>query len=288
MNGHRDSIPLIQARVVEQQSHPGEQWLMRLHAPACAERATPGSFVHLTVDPQRPMRRPLSIMRAAPEQGWIDILYKVVGEGTRLLSERRDGDEISLLGPIGNGFQLHPQRTRPLLLGGGVGMPPMLFLADQLRRQKNYQPLVLLASEVPFPFQPMPSQIMIPELPGEVIAAMPLLEDWRIPSRLASQQGYAGCYQGWITDLARHWLGALDADILAQVELFACGPTPMLQACAALARDYSLPCQLSLEEYMACAVGGCAGCVVPVRIDGETQMKRVCVDGPVFPAEQVF
>jgi dihydroorotate dehydrogenase electron transfer subunit len=115
-----------------------------------------------------------------------------------------------------------------------------------------------------------------------------LLEDWGIPNRLASLQGYPGCYEGYITDLARTWLNALTDNQREQVEIFSCGPHPMLEAVAVLAREYGLPCQVSLEEYMACAVGGCAGCVVQVNTDAGPAMKRVCVDGPVFDAYAVF
>ncbi len=109
-----------------------------------------------------------------------------------------------------------------------------------------------------------------------------------MPSRLATRSGYAGCYDGFVTDLARAWLGARGREQLAEIELFACGPTPMLAATARLAREFALPCQVALEEFMACAVGGCAGCTVAVRTAQGTAMKRVCVDGPVFDAAAVF
>jgi dihydroorotate dehydrogenase electron transfer subunit len=167
-------------------------------------------------------------------------------------------------------------------------MPPMIFLAEHLKQLSGFKPLVLLGSEVPFPFQHQPSRIMLPGIPDGVIGSMPLLEDWGVPSRLASLQGYAGCYNGYITDLARTWLDALTDEQREQVEIFSCGPHPMLEAVAKLAREYSLPCQVSLEEYMACAVGGCAGCVVQVTTVAGPAMKRVCVDGPVFDAYSVF
>jgi dihydroorotate dehydrogenase electron transfer subunit len=88
--------------------------------------------------------------------------------------------------------------------------------------------------------------------------------------------------------LARCWLSTLDADTLGKVEVFTCGPTPMLRAVAALAREFGVACQVSLEEYMACAVGGCAGCTVEVQTESGPAMKRVCVDGPVFDAYTVF
>jgi dihydroorotate dehydrogenase electron transfer subunit len=117
---------------------------------------------------------------------------------------------------------------------------------------------------------------------------MPLLEDWGIASRLTSTRGYPGCYEGYVTDLARLYLDALSDTQRQEVEIFSCGPHPMLAAVAQLAKDYSLPCQVSLEEFMACAVGGCAGCTVKVLTPQGPAMKRVCVDGPVFDAYQVF
>lgn len=284
----RSSIALEEAEILSHQAYAGDQYLLRVQAPVCAGAARAGQFAHLSCHPLLAMRRPLSIMRVDPAAGWVEFLYKALGQGTRLLAERVAGETLSLLGPIGEPFRPSPERPRALLLGGGVGMPPMVFLASRLREQPDCQPLVLLGSEVPFPFQAQPSQIMVPGIPDGVIATMPLLEDWGIPTRLASLQGYPGCHDGYITDLARHWLDALSEAERAKVELFSCGPHPMLEAVAALARAYDLPCQVSLEEYMACAVGGCAGCVVQVQTEQGPAMKRVCVDGPVFDAYRVF
>ncbi|MGH8373412.1 MAG: dihydroorotate dehydrogenase electron transfer subunit [Gammaproteobacteria bacterium] len=287
---HRNTIFLEDAEVLAQDAFPGDQYVLRLHAPQCAAKALPGSFIHLTCDAALPMRRPMSIMRVSGDEGWVECLYKVVGEGSRLLAQRRRGDKLSCLGPIGQPFILHPGRPRPLLIGGGVGIPPMVFVADALRhdRRATWKPLVLMGSEVPFPFQSRPSTILVPGMPDGVIGCMPLMEDWDIPSRLASLQGYAGCHEGYVTDLARHWLGTLDKTTLAEVEIFACGPTPMLKAVALLAQQFGIPSQVSLEEFMACAVGGCAGCTVEVRTPDGPAMKRVCVDGPVFDGASVF
>ena len=116
---------------------------------------------------------------------------------------------------------------------------------------------------------------------------MPLLEDWGIPSRLTSLQGYDGCFDGYVTDLAGQWLGSLSDEERSRVSVFSCGPTVMLRAVAELAARYDLPCQVSLEEFMACAVGGCAGCTVLVNTADGQAMKRVCVDGPVFEASTI-
>lgn len=291
---HRGSICLEEGRVLGQHAFPAEQYVLRVEAPRCAARAQPGSFVHLTVDDDIPMRRPLSIMRADAREGWIDILYKVVGPGLAALARRRTGDRLSVLGPIGVGFTAHPERPRPLLIGGGVGIPPMVFLAEALAAQASiagappWRPLVLMGSEVPFPFDARPSTLLVPGMPDGVIASMPLLEQLGVPSRLASRSGFPGCFDGFVTELGATWLASLDAAALAEIEIFACGPTPMLAATARLAAGFGLPCQVSLEEFMACAVGGCAGCAVPVRTAAGPAMKRVCVDGPVFDAYAVF
>ncbi len=285
---HPDTIVIEDAKILAHQSYPARQYVMRMRAPKCALRAKPGNFVHLQCNPLLPMRRPFSIMRAAPEQAWIEVLYKGVGTGTNLLSERSVGETISLLGPIGNHFEVDQRRPQALLIGGGVGIPPMIYLADTLRRNGISKPLVLMGSEVPFPFQPRPSQILVPQLPQGVIAAMPLLDDWGIPSRLASLKGYSGCFHGYVTDLARSWLEKQSQTVRREIEIFACGPHAMLAAVSALAREHELPCQVSLEEFMACAVGGCAGCAVLIKSPSGPAMKRVCVDGPVFTAASVF
>ena len=285
---HRETLFLENAKILSHDHLAGDQHLLRVHAPECAAHTRAGTFAHIQCGPELPLRRPISIMRASASEGWVDFLYKALGRGTKLLASRQVGERISVLGPIGRPFEVHPEHRRPLLIGGGVGMPPMVALADELRSHKAYKPMVILGSEVPFPFASQPSQILIPALPNEVIATMPLLDGWGIPCRLASQQGYPGCHKGFVTDLARLWLEALDENERRQVEIFSCGPHPMLEAVAELAAEFNLPCQVSLEEFMACGVGGCAGCVTPVAHDGEVTMKRVCVDGPVFDAAEVF
>src|SRR6516165_5117848 len=135
MSSTRGSIFLEQVRVISQLAYDAEQFVLRLAAPKCAAHAEPGSFVHITCDASIPMRRPLSIMRAAPGEGWIELLYKVVGAGLHALAARKAGDEVSVLGPIGRPFAAHSGRPRTLLLGGGVGIPPMVFLAERLAAQ---------------------------------------------------------------------------------------------------------------------------------------------------------
>jgi len=285
----RNTLHLEQAELLEHTAFAGDQYYMRLQAPLTASRAQPGSFIHMQCDTELPMRRPMSIMRVDKKAGWIDLLYKAHGIGTTLLSTRKVGERIDLIGPIGVPFKLDQYKKYPLLIGGGVGIPPMVFLAEHIKNTtKDIKPFVIMGSEVPFPFNAKPSHIMLDGLPEGVIASMPLLEDWGIPSRLSSLQGYSGCHDGFVTDLASHWLDSLDKKTLNEVEILSCGPTPMLKAVSQMAHRYGLACQVSLEEYMACAVGGCAGCTVLVETEQGPSMKRVCVDGPVFEAASVF
>ena len=283
---NRDTIFVQDGEVISIDAFPGEQFIMRIRAPKCAAAAQPGNFVHITCDDSLPMRRPLSIMRVGDD--WIEILYKIVGHGLRLLSKKKSGDFVSVLGPIGQPFRMSRDRPNTLLIGGGVGIPPMVYIADWLRLDKNnWNPFAILGSEIPFPFELQASSLVVEGVGDDVNSTMPLLESWGIPARLTSLQGYEGCHNGYVTDLADQWLSALSKDDLARVEVFACGPTPMLKAVADLTARYDLPCQVSLEEFMACAVGGCAGCTVKINTPNGEAMKRVCVDGPVFDARTV-
>ena len=283
---HRGTIHCIDARVIEQQAWPGNQFILRLHAPDCARAATPGTFVHVRCNPDIPMRRPLSIMRVDASEGWIEVLYKVLGPGLAALSRAEPGDIVNLLGPIGRGFRPDPARPQAVLIGGGVGIPPLVFLAGALAPRPAA--VAFLGSESPFPFAQETAELPVAGMPATASACMPILEEMGIASRLASNAGLPGCYPGYVSDLARSWLETRSTDEHAAMTIYACGPTPMLRAVHQLAVSFRLPSQLCVEEFMACAVGGCAGCVVPVMVDGKRQMKRVCVDGPVFDGAAIY
>ena len=284
----RNTIYMEEAIVVSQKSFAGDQHILRVYAPKCASDATPGSFVHLTCDKTISMRRPLSIMRTNKEKGWIDFLYKPVGAGLTSLKYRIKGDTLSMLGPIGNGFKPDPNRPLILAIGGGVGIPPMIFLAESLLKNDRFKVLVLMGSEVPFPFDLSDAVISVPGMPPSSTHSFDLLEGWGIPSRAASKANYEGCFNGFVPELASIWLKNLSVDERKKVQLMGCGPTAMLRATADLAKDFDLPCQLALEEFMACGVGGCAGCTVLLNTAEGPTMKRVCVDGPVFDAYQLY
>ena len=285
---NRGSVFLEDARILVQRAWPGEQFVLRVQAPKAARKAKPGTFAHIACDPSVPMRRPLSIMRAAPAEGWLEFLYKPKGHGLEMLGLRQPGEVLSVLAPIGHGFTVDPKRPRLLALGGGVGIPPMIFLAEQVRSERRLRPLVLMGSEVPFPFELVESKLSMAGVGKTATHAVALLEQWGVPSRLASNAGLTGAHRGYITDLAREALQAMSESERAESQVFACGPTPMLKAVAKLARDFDLPCQIALEEYMACGIGGCAGCTVLLQTPDGPAMKRVCVDGPVFDARHVY
>ena len=282
---HRQKIKICDGKILTTQSFEGQQHVMRVHCPEIAACSKPGNFVHIKCSKELSMRRPMSIMRVSLRDGWIEFLFKTVGKGTDLLTKQEVGAIISILGPIGVPFKLSGYKKKPILIGGGVGIPPMIYLAEHMKKHTDIKPLVLMGSEVPFPFPLKPSQIMTGRVPNDTIAAMPLLEDWGICSRLASNQGYAGCYDGFITDLAK--FAILSSSEKNDIELFACGPTAMLKVVQLMASEFDLSCQISLEEHMACAVGGCAGCVVEINTPAGMGMQRVCVDGPIFEAENV-
>lgn len=284
----RATVTLESAEILDQQAFAGRQFILRVRAPNAARRAAPGMFAHITCDPAVPLRRPLSIMRANASEGWLEFLYKPKGAGLEKLSTHRAGEALSLLAPIGRSFEPSPGRPRLLALGGGVGIPPMIFLADEFRARPEHKLLVLMGSEVPFPFELVASRLEVAGVAGDATHAVALLERWGVTSRLASNAGLPGCQRGYVTDLARGWLQALSSSARTEVQVFGCGPTPMLAAVAKLARDFDLPCQLALEEFMACGIGGCAGCNVLVHTAGGPAMKRVCVDGPIFDAREIY
>jgi len=271
------------AEVRAQSAHEAGQQLLRLHAPEVAANAKPGQFVHLRVDEELPLRRPFSILRADPNTGTIDLYYRIVGRGTALLARRKRGDRLRLLGPIGRPFALHRGNIH-LLLGGGVGLPPVFFAAHWLAAMQE-EAVLFVGAEHPLPFPTRPSRFLLAGVQSGAILALEEIEALGIACRIASRAGLFGCYEGFVTELAEEWLASLTPEARERVVILACGPEPMLQATARLARALQIPAQLALEARMACAIGGCAGCVVATIEEGKRRFRRVCVDGPVFPAE---
>jgi len=244
-----------------------DHYRMRLKSPVAARRARPGQFVHLRCGEDSLyyplLRRPISLLDVDPAAGTLDLVYKVMGLGTRALAEIPAGSRVDFIGPLGRPFSLPPPGRKAVLVGGGVGIPPLVLLAKWLLKRK-VETVALLGARTK----------------DWVICR----EDFRklgVPVRAATDDGTLG-FRGSVVDLA----ASAGSDSI----FYICGPTPMMAAAAALARRRRLPAEVSLEERMGCAMGCCMGCVVEVNTEPTTahaRFQRVCTEGPVFSAEAV-
>lgn len=241
---------------------------LRIHAPEIAAEAVPGQFVNVFCrDGSRLLPRPVSLCGFDADRGEIRLVYRIAGSGTEELSRLHPGDEMELLGPLGNGFPL-PETAgrRVLLIGGGIGIPPML------------QTMKALSAAAPT------------ERPAAVTAVLGYRDNTFLKTEFeqtgdtvaATEDGSAGT-QGTVLDAVR--AGGLEADVI-----FACGPKPMLRALKAYAQEKEIACWVSMEERMACGIGACLACVCETAdVDPHTHVHnaRVCRDGPVFEAGEV-
>lgn len=216
------------SRVLARQDYPGDYTLLRV-AVDLAEPIRPGQALWINA-----VRWPA--LYAAPEQGWVDCLQRAAPRLTV-------GEAIHVTGPVGEPFALAAATPRALLLADGEGIAPIAFLARVLRnRQPRVKPFALFELTPPLPFQPQPSRIMTPGLPAAVMAALPLLEDWSIPSRIACPStSQPGCFEGEVIELARGWLEVSQG--VADVTIFACGGAALLDSAWTLADAYRLGCQ---------------------------------------------
>ncbi|MBW1734092.1 MAG: dihydroorotate dehydrogenase electron transfer subunit [Deltaproteobacteria bacterium] len=236
-------------------------FLMGLRSTGIAAEARPGQFVMLRVgqgmDPL--LRRPFSIC-GTREHDLVLILYRVVGRGTGIMSRLGRGERLSVLGPLGRGFDMPGDRARSVLVAGGMGIAPLIFLA----RSAKGKALTLLAG--------FGTSGEIPPL-GELGLG-------GIDLHISTDDGSAG-KKGLVTALLRDLLLELESD---RLEIFACGPLPMLKEVAAMSLKEDIPCQVSLEARMACGLGACQGCATRGASDRAGTYVHVCVDGPVFAA----
>ena len=286
---NKDIIFEEKAEIVDQVKFEADQFVTIVKAEKSSQTAKPGQFAFVECGGDTLLRRPLSYLRSSKEDGTVEFMYKTVGHGLESLSQLKKGDEIKIMGPIGNGFAIPSGKKSAILIGGGVGIPPVLFMGEEIKKINGGIDLVaFFGSEIPFPFETCDSDLVIPGLDFSVNKTIDDMEKLGIPCRLSSQAGYEGCHLGYVTELAKSFIETLSDGEKTETIIYACGPESMLKAVAKLAKDDQLDCVLSLEEYMACAIGGCAGCTVKVLEDGHERMKRVCVDGPVFDAEQLY
>lgn len=223
-----------------------------------AGEARPGQFISVyTKDGSRLLPRPISICEIEKEEGRLRIVYRIAGAGTEEFSHYESGDSIEIMGPLGNGFPTEGENV--FLIGGGIGIPPMLELAKSLNCDK---------------------QIIL----GYRDSHLFLKDEFEAYGQVyvATEDGSAGT-KGNVLNAIREQ--GLTADVM-----YACGPTPMLRALKEYAKENHIRCYISLEERMACGIGACLACVCKSRdVDHHTNVnnKRICKDGPVFLAEEV-
>ncbi len=231
------------------------------------QHARPGQFVtlHLPGNLTPLLRRPFSLHRVRFREEkavGIDILYKVVGGFTEKLSRLSAGDKVDILGPLGNGFTILQNLSTAVLVGGGIGIAPLVFLAETLARTG---------------IRPADSGICLGGRTGEDILCQDDFSAAGFPVRIATDDGSAG-QQGLVTRVMADVIHIRRPDII-----YACGPMPMLRAVADIARNHSIRCELSIETIMACGLGACLGCAVN-KDDASGKYQHVCIDGPVFDA----
>ncbi|MCR5585873.1 MAG: dihydroorotate dehydrogenase electron transfer subunit [Lachnospiraceae bacterium] len=251
---------------------------MVLLAPEVASGAKAGQFVNLYLnDASKLLPRPISICGFDAATGTVRLVFRVVGGGTAELSEMSEGDEIKVLGPLGNGFFEIPEKNA-LLFGGGIGIPPMLGLAKKLHSEgKKVTAILGYRDSDNF-------------LADEFKAFADVI--------IATDDGSVG-FHGNVVDAAKSCFGADESKkpdqnevnaTCSDLHIFACGPLPMLRGVKAFAAEHNAPAQLSMEERMACGVGACLACVCKsseVDHHSNVKNKRVCKDGPVFMAEDI-
>lgn len=257
---------LSKAKVLEINKVSSNCYFLLLEEARLARESLPGQFFHIRIGESLTpfLRRPFSIAGTSPENGTVKIFFQIIGEGTRILSMVQKGDQLDCLGPLGSGFKSQKELNPSVLLAGGIGAAPLLFLAEALLREQKKVFFYYGASSLE---QIIPVKSFFPS-EAEVY--------------LATEDGSAG-YRGFVTEAFQE---ALDKG-LKPAEIFACGPRPMLQKLAEKNRDWKVPMQISLEERMACGIGACQGCAVKVQGKGETRCRLVCRDGPVFNWDEV-
>lgn len=245
-------------------------------APEIGERVRPGQFVNIRCGDNRAsiLRRPFSVYRVHKRGGWastIEIVFDILGPGTKYLSELRAHSMVDLIGPLGRGFALPKRRAHCLLVGGGIGAAPMFFLADELRNDGHRVDVILGARQ---------SGLLLNQIDARRLASV---------CRLTTEDGSAGD-KGRVTDILIETIEKCQTEVI-----YTCGPHPMLEAVSRIAVQQKIPVQVAVEELMACGYGVCMTCVMPMRrpprgketAEEAVVYARSCTDGPVFNGAHV-
>jgi dihydroorotate dehydrogenase electron transfer subunit len=263
-------IKQISASILKKEKLTERIFLLTLSSPFIAKNGKPGNFIHLKVSKTTVplLRRAFSLHKTNSEKGEIEVLFKIIGLGTKILSEKKKGEVLDLIGPLGNCFSLPAQNQKVMLVAGGMGLAPIWFLLNELLEKKN-----LKKDDITF-FQGAKSK-------SEILYSKEL-NFLGVRHLISTEDGSLG-YKGLVTDLL-----VKEVKIKDKVKIYACGPSGMMTFISHLSRKANLDCEFSLETHIPCGVGACGGCVVKIKKDKEFEYKKVCSDGPVFDAKEVY
>lgn len=248
-------------KIIKKQALAKDIFSFTVHCPECAELAQCGQFVHIRAEGFT-LRRPISICEIDRQSGTLRFVFVIKGHGTQAIARLNEGDMIDMIAPLGNGFTVSdaPAGKRVIVVGGGIGVPPMLETA------KSCTNVTAILG-----FRSYGNIILADEFKEKCDNVIVCTDDGSVGEK------------GLVTaPLARE----LEKGDVGAV--FACGPLRMLQAVADTANQYGVFCEISLEERMGCGVGACVGCVARIERNGEEKLLRVCKEGPVFNAEEVL
>ncbi|MGB8658092.1 MAG: dihydroorotate dehydrogenase electron transfer subunit [Candidatus Zixiibacteriota bacterium] len=261
-------ISLFSSPVLSKENLQERIFKLTLFSPLVSKKARPGSFIHLKVgsDHFPLLRRAFSIHDVNVEQKSFDILFKVVGTGTDLLSKVAPGDTLSILGPIGNSFALPPKGKEIVLVAGGMGVAPLWFFLKRLKSR----------------FRPERLTFFLGARTKKELLYVEKIRSAKVRLTITTDDGSLG-RRGRVTEVFDQGLSKRNL-YHRNLAVYSCGPHMMLRRMSEIAKTHDLFCQVSLETHMPCGVGACWGCVVRLT-DGTYQ--RVCVDGPVFDAREV-
>ncbi len=246
--------------ILEKKTLAKEMYSFVILCPEVAEAAQHGQFVHIRIG-SFTLRRPISICEIDKAKGTLRIVFEVRGKGTEEIAKLNKGDLIDMLAPLGHGFTVNPDAKKVICIGGGIGTPPMLPLAQTYGEK---------------------SVVITGFRSANAVILQDDFKKTGAETILCTDDGTMGVH-GFVTQPLEDVLknGGVDA-------IYACGPMPMLKGIANLAKQYSVPlCEVSLEERMACGVGACLGCACKIKRNDEEYFLHVCKNGPVFNAEEV-
>ncbi len=257
--------PVIKIAPVASSARFGAYRELTFQEPEIAEGARPGQFLNICVQPggAHVLRRPFSIARADRAAGTVSVVFDPIGLGTQWLAAREPGDTVDLVGPLGHGFDVTADPGVDLLVGGGYGTAALSFLAAELDARGG-QVHAIIGSR-------SRARLYEDNVLDETCASIAVMTD----------DGSAGM-QGLVTDPIAEMVKRFSPRVI-----YACGPMPMLRAVAAVASELGVPSQIAVEEFMACGIGVCWTCVLPVRTNGALKHLRSCTEGPVFEGETV-